>query len=242
LINEGGGNTICDLSGNRNTGTFGAGAAAPTWLAGSTGSALLFDNASSQRCLAGKVPFITGAFTLVTNALLDESNTWVTYHTISLQQSTVDGQYQALGFYADTAGGGHVRAQSVAGTFSGVAINKNTWYQIAYVRYLATSRALFLNGANKTVSVLDDYLTPSVFNTLTIGYVGRLTPASYHSGKIQIAYVYNRALSDFEVAWLYCEPFAMFEQTPIYRMYSMPAGGLSIPVAMATYNRRRRSA
>jgi len=58
-------------------------------------------------------------------------------------------------------------------------------------------------------------------------------------GRIDVVYVWNRQLSQQEATYLNSSPYAMFEQRPYWMDYVEEAVGLSIPVAMNHFRRRR---
>jgi hypothetical protein len=53
-------------------------------------------------------------------------------------------------------------------------------------------------------------------------------PSGTVNACIELAYIFNRALSASEIAWLYREPFAMFDRPSIGLLYVPPAGGQTI--------------
>jgi hypothetical protein len=76
----------------------------------------------------------------------------------------------------------------------------------------ATDRAVYLNAdlANKGTSTNSS--SAGAWDRTSIGDLARSgSPYYYTSGKIYIAYIWNRALSEQEIAQLYIEPFAMFD-------------------------------
>ncbi len=91
-----------------------------------------------------------------------------------------------------------------------------TWHQIGVTRKGATGAwtgAVYVDGS---LDISGTTATdPPVQQTFAIGRVGSLD-SLYLNGKIDHALVYNRALSAAEFAWLYNEPFAMFQRPRIF--------------------------
>lgn len=80
------------------------------------------------------------------------------------------------------------------------AYPSGTWFHAAAVFAGATSRAAYLNGASKGTNATS--IATPVLNKTGLGYLPRLTAASYLSGRMAEAGIWNVALSDAEVLTL----------------------------------------
>ena len=207
LMNENGGTTVFDLSGNGNTGAFGAGAASPSWVPGKFGLALSFDG---------------GDYVDVgTNASLDVTKlTWViwikraeTTHTDERVLISYDGGGDNTnGVYSlqiDATGNQDKLQFLVHGgdsVVSNTAIQDTNWHQIAVTRRGDDTVNFYLDGSpNGSGSVG----AKSAFNSVVIGK-GHTTYSPFY-GLIDHVKIWNLALSASEIALDYREPFAMFK-------------------------------
>ena len=224
---ENSGNKVFDLSGLGNHGTFGAGAAAPTWKPGRTGPALNFDGADDYvDCgdfdIDGNGTIVAWIYpTSVTgnNAILMKCN----YIGVS--------EYTDLSMYIYN---GYLRVFIGDGTNYQVAeslltISTNVWQFVA----------ITVDGT--TIKYYVDSATDSDSQTKTpagnaykysVGKLGEYGGATnfYFNGTIDEVRIYNRALSASEIWQLYTEPFCMFApEYEVGMLYSPPAVGVMSP-------------
>jgi len=207
LMNEGGGNKVFDLSGNRNTGTLTNMAFPPTatsgWNPGKFGSALAFDGTNDYVDCGAVKP--TGSITIAG---------WF---------KTTSGSEHAIISTITTANKGYALSVSprlwlyIYGTTTcykkstDTTLNNGKWRFVAGVYdSSALTLTLYIDGivAAGTLSGT----VPSaigVGQNATIGYGA--AGFNYFNGTIDDLQIWNRALTASEIAWLYREMFPMFE-------------------------------
>lgn len=220
LMNEGAGSKIYDLSGNVNTGTFGN---ETYWTPGRNGPAIGFDGVNDYASM-GDVTFLDG--------LTTASWSWwmkvITPPTLETSVFRKDSAWIPLQFIE--AG---TLWRSIVWTSSGrltwehdVTITTAEWTYLT-LTYDGANVRLYKNGVlDKGPQALTGTLNNSA-NPLVLGSTGSAEP---FNGLIDDVRTYNRALSAQEAQQLYLNPYAMFEQYPVWRDY----------VAAAVGNRRRR--
>lgn len=96
------------------------------------------------------------------------------------------------------------------------------------------------HGADKTIS---GNSIGWQSRTVALGNRSSYSPGEGLQGKIPLAMIYNRALSDSEVALLFAFPYAWTTQADLKIASFVPAagggGGSAVPVFMQNYRRRR---
>jgi len=218
LMNEGSGNRIYDLSGNKNDGIF---VADTKWVSGETGQALKFDRGDDAVIIDRDL----GVYTNIS------ISAWIKYDNAA-DNKTIVGSYSSstppIWFVIQLND-----IKLYRGNYSGsYALQSDTWYHVVGIveGIDATKDAeIYVNG----VRVVDtDNIAGDMGADKGSFQIGSLADLAYQffGGIIDEVRIWNRALSSTEVAWLYREPYAMFEQALIWPM--AVAGGLSIPVAM----------
>jgi hypothetical protein len=195
---------------------------APTWTAGKYGSRIECDGTDDSIDNTTILPFINYPFTIVQSAVR-QSGTYSNFYGV--HQSGVNLQRAAM--YCSSTGllTGVVYSGSSGGAVQSVttfAVGDEYWG--AFVGYSSTNRSIYVNGkyeANTTTSKN----FPASPNTESFARMWGGADASYYAAKFNFVYAYKRALTDAEIAWLYREPFAMFEQVSgIGLLYILPAG------------------
>jgi len=185
----------------------------PAWSTGRFGRAILYDDASSQYAQADKsaVGLNPTALSLLTwfnsdDAAADQTLIQVTqavtansYHTLYLVGSLA-GDYLR-------AGTNGVPTFTYAATTKGFTVGR--WHQAAGVFRGNNYRAAYIDGANKGTDTTAS--TNGNLDRTAIGAMRDSTPGYYMSGRIAVAMIWKRALSDSEIAYLYRRPFCMFE-------------------------------
>ncbi len=205
LMNENGGNKVFDLSNNRNTGSL----TNVTWTPGGVTIA-----ASVSRIVSAASGFNAseGSIEMLVKP------TWNYNDGIPHQ-------------FWDTYGGANARfiLRKVAGGNTELLTNTTSRGTFVYAWAANTLYHVVLNwGTNEL------YVNKSLVHTFTAGGLGpRATTlyigdhASYanyaFSGNIYYFCVRNRALSATEIAWLYREPFAMFEGISVGKLLAVGA-------------------
>lgn len=207
--------------------------------------ARLFDDASSQRLEINLA--VIAAVPLTLACWFRSNDLTVTQDLIAIADKDVDTHYFRL--IADGAAvGDPVSAVARGGGTSAIAVTSagytaNTWQHACAVFTSATSRAAFLDGANKGTEATN--ATPAGMDRTSIGRLGRLTATAYMSGEIAEAAVYSVALADAEVLMLslgvsplMVRPDALVAYWPLLGRYSPetdPVGAFDLTVTGATY-------
>ncbi len=226
LMNEGSGNKIYDLSGNRNTGS----------LVGNTYhlNGLVMDGGGDYVNLSGSTAYLTSAtvsaWFIANNPgtdtfLLACTSDW----GINTLYAYIRWSSDAILVWSWDSSGPRINLGSppiTAGRLNNITCTNSP-----------SGVILYLNG----VRVADNaqICWRIMINGSLIGKYNSDTTC--FNGTICSQAIYNRALSAQEVQQLYQTPYAMFEQEPIWNYYVAAAGGLSIPVAMHHYKMMRNN-
>jgi hypothetical protein len=221
LMNEGRGSTIQDSS-NR---LQGIGNVIPTRIADYTNY-----NGTTQKWTLSSCPFDPEQqFSLLAEIRIPS----ISAEQMFLGFGDVSGGSGArvnFGLYSD----GKFRLQlrrngntTIVNLFSvGSSLADNRWHKLAFT-FNGVTRAykayvdgkLLTSGTSDTFTAID----------FTKGSIGSHYHAGdynfYWSGDIKTISIYNRALSNAEVAQLYREPFAMFDTYPVWWFYIFGEGG-----------------
>ena len=202
LMNEGSGNTIQDLSGNGNTGTF---AGNTSWIAGPHGTCLTLDGANDWVQLPAGLPaFGTGDFTIIAKVKCPQDNAFRAF--LSRGDAIGDGEAlfykdntDRLRFYGDSG--------SVSATFdaAGDSWPDDVWTLVGVTRS-GSLLTIYQNGVAGGI----DATAGADLNDAASWRIGASNSGSYdYVGEMEYIYIYNRALSASEIAQLYREPFCM---------------------------------
>ena len=236
VFNEGSGNKVYDIASHKYDLDFNN---SPIWSPGKDGYSIFFDDASTEYLQNNTTPISGFPFTMAGWGKSDINNALQTI--IGMADKDTTNQYSALwmGAIGDLT---KVSARNILGggvrdAISTIDFSINTWHHLCGV-WTATSVAVYLDGGSKGTDNVTGF--PALEN-ITVGRMGDNSPAQYMSGKIDLPMIWNRALSDDEVAWLYREPTAMFQQNRV-RWFSVGAApSAAITVLAAAYlNSRRR--
>lgn len=231
LMNEGTGNRIQDLSGNKNTGTL---VATAQFSSAKFGSGVLLDGDSDYIDFGDPAALdLSGDITLV---IWVKSNNIDGLQAIFGKSKIGDGTEKEWGllsydgevWWQLSAGAGLVR-------LTGTTMVAGSWYCIVGTREGSTCK-LYVNGGLDDTDTLAGDINPT-YNC----FIGRRASAAanYFSGVIDNALVFNRALSASEIALLLRKPFCfMSEDLPVSMMYEYaappPSGGQVIMIQMAS--------
>jgi len=235
IMNEGGGDKIFDLSGNGNVGTLTNMTPATDWVGGKYGHALDFDG-DDDYVNCGDIAFTTKISIVATlwcntlrdwNVIIDKSSTAVVNNDLSIRLSLDDSAPQKLRFklWAD----GNV---AIGDVFSNSEFPTQQWVHVVATYKSGSAMRLYLNGVKQTdedtgaSGTIDD----SAFPVIIGEHVASANPVVW-DGPISDVRLYNRTLSADEVMSLYREPYAMFEEVPIWMYYS-PAVGAVAPTGV----------
>ena len=195
-MDEATGTSAYDISGNANTGAFGAGSSAPTWAQGKVGKALQFDGTDDYINISDSPSLtISGQNTIefwfkpsvtinpsdpLTHILLWKGNS----DTIGTANS--DGRLEIRG----------PDPRPVSTTSTWIA---GTWYHIA-LTLDSGGYKLYINGILEGTST-STYSILSSSNSITIG--GSPDLPSWFNGFIDHVKIYNSALTAAQIAWEY---------------------------------------
>ena len=243
LMNEGSGNKVFDLSGNGNTGTLNGN---PQWTAGKFGPAIDFDGDDEITLDGISANLINSLFTASTSW---SACFWFNPDNYGNQDSgaqsiitlTDGGPNKAEIRYHDSWGSEDIRiyllddwgANNII-VIDDIQVTFPTWIHIGLSWENGVVKS-YVNGVYNASTNVAQAIFPD--NTPTSGTIGNA-----FDGRLSDLIIYNRALSASEIAQLYLKPFCMFEREPIELWAAAMGGvppGLSIPVAMANYRRRR---
>ena len=225
LINEGSGSIINDLSGNGNTGTL----LGPTWKAGKFGPALDFEEDNSDYVVLPDTLFdkFTGAtgITIITSLKRGSTEGANSHRVFSMPLSGALVGSDKIHFEFDddklewqaAVARGDEGVITSAGTFT----DTSAWLHIACTADLisvSNNLNFYLNGVLNTTGS-KNYTTKAFDSDWRTGLSAlnissrENAPARdrYFDGLIEYFYLFNRALSAFEIAKLYQYPFCMFK-------------------------------
>jgi len=210
LMNEGMGDKVNDLSGNKNTGTLMnfSHPSTPTsgWNPGKFGKSLAFDGSNDYISL----PNCYGKY--ISNNNFHSVSLWVMIKNLN----------QIPVFWATTGMKGEIImimdathfywGYSAYGygfrVYSGTFLN-NYWYHIGVVKNGSGNVGdAYINGI-KLTSYTSQLISPITVNPLDI-VLGYYSLNRNLNGMLDFPIIYNRALSSQEVLQLYKEPFCMF--------------------------------
>jgi len=239
LFNEGGGNTVFDLSGYGNHGTLGGGTAEyyPAWTAGSFGSALSFDGDNDYvDCGHSDSLAITDAITIVAWVKIADPDMFRHMRIVS-KKSTWDAssgyelEYEAHSNYLTLLGSGSEFARA-----ENVDLDTN-WHFLAGT-INGTNGKLYVDGVDKTT---DNTVSALVASEQDL-HIGKQSGGSdYWNGHLSVVMIYKIELSAREIWQLYTDPFCMFYhpalQAELLYATAPPAG--IVPQAMHHYRMLR---
>ena len=249
LMNEGSGNKIYDLSGNKNDGSF---VGNTTFSPGRGGSSLLFDGTEDYVTIKSN-PYKMDK--VRANGLTFSAWIYPIYPGATRYQGIIGG-VDAIG-NANFSAGGISHSIGTESSNVNMEIYDGTGYRLASVLICATAHAsrwshvvgvldstksliqIYLNGifgSSNTFTPSGATLEPNVFR------IGEKFGADYpsFSGLIDNSCVWLRPLSPQEVSQLHRSPYAMFERRPVWMDYvAAGGGGLVMPVAMHHYKMMR---
>lgn len=218
-LNEGSGKTVFDLSGNGCTGTF---VADTSWIAGKFGCALDFDAVGDYvQIAAGGFPNIPadGSFTICGWANLRNSPGG-NYESIFGLGDSGDNPTIALCVTVERNLSGFLETDTsdqIQFTVDGTKLGIGAWTFVALVIDRGNDQAIrYVNGLQ--TGTVDDISAQtgsiSHLNNVVIGKMGRIgeTANIYWNGQLDNVSAFNCALSAYEVALIYSNPFCMLER------------------------------
>ena len=234
LFNEGGGNTVFDLSGHGNHGSLGGGTAGycPTWTAVKFGSALNFDGSNDYvDCGNHESLNITDEITI---------EAWVKTSTLQTNKYIVSKPKTETGSngWDLNTGDSDNKLRIITSGISpwSFQVDANIYDGVCHHligEYDGTKHYIYIDGA-----LIDSQdATGSIETNANNLYIGRLSNYGlYFNGTIALVRIYNRGLSSKEIWQLYTDPFCMFyhplEAELLYA--AAPPAGI-VPQAMHHY-------
>jgi len=242
LFNEGGGNTVFDLSGYGNHGTLGGGTAAycPVWTTGKLGSALSFDD-DYVKVLDADILDITDRITLEVWMIPDvaQSGDIVAQpagkycYQLNYDHETPDFQ----GSFAIKSGSTWYNSDGP------LSISNGVLHQFVGT-YDGTHLKTFLDGIEKLSNNIGSVTIKIGTCPFLIGANPETedssTPVNFFNGTILLCRLWERALRPSEIWQLYTDPFCMFyhplEAELLYA--AAPPAGI-VPQAMHHYRMLR---
>ena len=237
LLNETGGLSAYDLSGNNNHGTLTNG---PTWTPGRSGQALKFDGVDDY------VNIVDSAQILAPDALTFAAwvkilSGWNATDRIASKKGSLTWDATS-GWSLETTSTAEMRFLGSGSQFGdGLSINwtVDEWFYLVTTKEAAATQVKgYKNG-----SYVDDQTCDTIAqNTQPLTLASFFTQGNNIPIVLDDVRLYNRALSMQEIQWLYQFPYDNLIVEPLRKFWFMPevaAGGLSIPVAMANYRQRR---
>ncbi len=229
VMNEGSGNKVFDLSGNRNEGTL-QNMAENDWVPGESGHALDFDGSDDDGDLSNP-PSLTNIFddggSIVCNVYIHSLGGSDAGRIISAQDGGGAGW---LLFTGDVAGPDFIILEQVFSGGSGVWISSifpfNTWRQII-VTYnnssVTINPKIYYSGISQTVVENTTPIGIRVDDTNITKHIGNIGQQSRgYDGLIEYIHIYDHILLQDEATRIYQEPFAMFQQNRV-RWFSIAA-------------------
>jgi len=239
LMNEGGGNTVADLSGNGNRGGF---VADTHWVGGNTGQALSLDGTADYILLDRCASPASLPVTVIIKAKIGSVAAFQRLFHSCLSTGNTDLE----GIYIQTAPGGKLEIGFGSGGMAGAASRRTkisatsvttNWETYAGVIRGATDMSLYINGvdAGGTYDGIGDAYDPGS-SPGGIGVFEYKTNLYYLTGLVEYVYLFNRALSASEISLLYREPFCQLAQPRLMVNVPVAVGGSSVAKIMQQHN------
>jgi len=238
LFSYGGGTKVWDISGSRFHGSLTNMDPSTDWVPGPFGGPALDFDGTNDEVDCGATPAIQSLSRITVSCWFKVSaagrgdlvSQWGSsaWHFLLEQGLTAD----RLKFWV---GNGGDFANSGSGD---TPLNQTDWFH-GVGTYDGAVVRVYVNGvedsSNASIGQMDS-VTSS-----TVRFSGT-EDSNPHTGMIDEVRIYNRALTANEVVSLYRDPYLEFRRRPVWWNAPVVAGGLSIPVAMHNYRRRRVSA
>lgn len=184
----------------------------PTVVPSEMGRAVFFDDNNSEYCAhEGAAPVASMPFTWSCWCWSIDAPT---EHQTLLWLGDKDVANQ---FYVMRQGGGGAGSEGKVSNlaYAGVVnwvettttMTANTWHMVTGVFGGTSSVASFLDAGGKNTGTGEE---PTGEDSVAIGRSHDSTPGTYWNGCIAVPIIWNRALTDLEVKWLYDEPWSLF--------------------------------
>ena len=221
LFNEGCGLQVADVSASGHNIPFAGGT--PQWAPGNRGSSVFLNNDDCEYMELDTSPVTDIPCTIVMWLCPDDTTKGNYYYPLYLCNRNVTNQ--AWGLLLNYENDGEVSLVTniymPGRAVSTKCVQAGNWHQIAAVVVGPTDRRCFVDGANKGTNTLLAN-TPSGLNRISVGRAGDSTPGYYFPGKIGCIFIWNRVLMETDIAWLYREPYVMFDIASKNKSLSFP--------------------
>lgn len=217
IFNEGSGDKVYDLSGYGNHGTLTNMDPPTDWVGGKHGWALDFDGSNDDVQIPYSNVLNPPKFTMATSVRVDSG----------------DGQYRTP--IGSRHGWNYTGYCLLTNKFVNnkwqVMIGNGTGWPTVTGSIAVLGKWIHLVGTYDgfVLRLYEDGVAVGVPNTCafvpntSVGFsIGSLPADLWFPGLISEVYIYNRALSVEEVAWVYREPFCMFEEPTPRSIFIMP--------------------
>ena len=216
IMNESGGLTAYDISGNGNNGTLTNG---PTWTQGQFGPALSFDGvddfisvseAVTDSAASNGALTISAWFRLSTTSDGDLVSQWkysATDRAFDLRWTGTKIEYHIDSLGTGSSGGSN--------RISNTTLSTNTLYHVVGVFKASANLDIYVNGVLDNGALYVNGIPNGLFNAVNPVNIGRISNGDadlYFNGLIDDVRVYKRALSADEVMSLYTDPFLEFRR------------------------------
>jgi hypothetical protein len=195
----------------------------PTLQIASAGPMWRFTNANSSCLVTTTIPLT--ALPLTINCFFNPTTVSSTRTLVSVAAGGTSTDYYAL----EATNTALIRARAGDSTSTSSALS--TTNTVANALQMATgvfsannARAAYLNGAGKGTQTSSR--APGTLTRIMIGALGIATPSQFFDGYLQQVAIWNRALSDDEVAYLYdpAHRYELFDWV-VRRSFVVKAGG-----------------
>lgn len=228
LFNEGSGNITADLSGNGNTGIFGAGAASPIWVPGKFGMCPsfggddyieiddnIFNSGTYYQMSISMWVYSTGSPPVQYDVMM--SREWKPFN---LQLGMVSGNDANIQFGIDTDQG-----RISVGT-TDYSLTANKWHHV-FLRYDGTTLKGFLNGVEVASVNGTGFLDVDVTKNIYIG--ANKGTEKFFKGKLDLPMIWMSAPFASEIAFQKREPFGDLGPRRFLPFAPVAAGGVVVP-------------
>lgn len=224
IMNEGNGVTVSDVSAYGNNGTRGTGA---TWTTGLRGHAIDFNNTTNGSItIADKSYYSATATTPALTVSAWFSGVPLVANGMIVTKGTGGGAFEWALRFPDTGTNIMFNTWDSAGTdyysvTGTTTLSSGVWYHGVGVVVHGVGASVYLNGRWEATDTTAS--SANMSDTTAAVVIGkRGDNAAFFDGLIDDVRIYNRALTDSDIAWLYAEPYA--DMAPMRRFVGKMAG------------------
>ena len=227
LFNEGCGSQVTDLSGYKHNIPVVGGT--PDWMAGKNGASMYFNDVDYEYLELDVAPISSMPCTMLIWLCPYNITQGNYYYPLYIADSRVkDQSWSVLLNYGSNGEAAFVTNIYLTGRAASTkSLTAGKWHQIVCVAAGTTDRRCYVDGGNKGTNAIAANV-PSGLNRISIGRAGDSTPGYYFPGKVGSVFLWNRVLTDSEIAWLYREPYAMFDSDNMGKSLSFSISHISL--------------